>query len=79
MGEGGGGGGSSFFSLLFIIQTCFSRPLGRVSARGADHKIFKMIQINVVMVGLTISMHFQQFEDLKFQFFSWGPRLFGPS
>ena len=29
-----------------------------------------MIQINVVMVALTISMHFQQFEDLKFRIFS---------
>ena len=27
---------------------------------------------NVVMVGLTISMHFQQFEKLKFQIFSGG-------
>ena len=28
-----------------------------------------MKQNNVVMVGLTVSMHFQQFEDLKFQIF----------
>ena len=31
-----------------------------------------MIQNNVVMIGLTNSMHFQQFEDFKFQFFSGG-------
>ena len=29
-----------------------------------------MIQNNMVMVGLTISMHFQQFEELKFLIFS---------
>ena len=29
-----------------------------------------MIQNNVVMVGLIISMHFQQFEELKFLIFS---------
>ena len=31
---------------------------------------FKMIRNNAVMVGLTVSMHFQQFDDLKFQNFS---------
>ena len=31
-----------------------------------------MMQTNEVMVGLTVSMHFQQFEDLKFQNFSGG-------
>ena len=34
-----------------------------------------MIQNNVMMVGLTISMHFQQFEGLKFQFFPRGEPL----
>ena len=38
-----------------------------------DRKKFKMIQNNVVMVGLSIAVHFQQFEDLKFKFFSGGP------
>ena len=34
---------------------------------------FKMILVNnVVMVGLTILMHLQQVEHLKFQFFSGG-------
>ena len=32
-------------------------------------KRIKMIQNNVVMVGLTISMHFQQFEELNFIYF----------
>ena len=32
-----------------------------------DRKRFKIIQNNAVMVGLTISMHFQQFQNL-----SWG-------
>ena len=31
-----------------------------------------MIQNNVVMLGLTILMHFQQLEEHKFQNFSWG-------
>ena len=31
-----------------------------------------MIQNNVLMVGLTISMHYQQFEGLKYQNFSRG-------
>ena len=31
-----------------------------------------MIQNNVVMVGLTFSVHFQQFEDVKFLFFCEG-------
>ena len=30
------------------------------------------MQNNVVMVGLTVSMHFQQFEELKLLFFSGG-------
>ena len=35
-------------------------------------KRIKMIQNNVVMVGLTISMHFQQFEELNFIYFFRG-------
>ena len=31
----------------------------------------------MVMVGLTVSMHFRQFEDLKFQFFL-GEHALGP-
>ena len=34
-----------------------------------------MIQNNVVMVGLTISVHFQQFEDMKFLIFFLGNPL----
>ena len=34
-----------------------------------DCKIIKMIQNNVVMVDLTVSMHLQQLEDLKFHIF----------
>ena len=37
-----------------------------------DGKRFKMIQ-NVVMVGLTILMHLQQFEELKFLIFFLKP------
>ena len=36
-----------------------------------------MMQNNVVMVGLTVSMHFQQFEELKFLFFP-GEHVPGP-
>ena len=35
-------------------------------------KDLKWYKNNVVVVGLTISMHFQQFEDLKFLIFSRG-------
>ena len=35
-------------------------------------KYLKWYKTNVVMLGLTIWMHFQQFEDLKFLFFSGG-------
>ena len=44
------------------------RQGGGESERSAwlDRKRFKMMQNNVVMLGLTISMHFQQFEELKF-------------
>ena len=34
-----------------------------------DRKDLKWYKNNVVMVGLTISMHFRQLEDLKFLFF----------
>ena len=32
--------------------------------------IFKMIQNNVIMIELTISVKFKQFEDPNFNFFS---------
>ena len=35
----------------------------------------KWYKINVVVAGLTISMHFQQFEGLKFLIFSEGTCL----
>ena len=37
-----------------------------------ERKRIKMTQNNVVMLGLTISMHFQQFEDLDIHIFSEG-------
>ena len=45
------------------------RTVVQLLVREIDRKRFKMLQNNVVMVGLTVSMHFQQFEDFKFQKF----------
>ena len=49
-----------------------------------DCKKIKIIQKSLVVLRLTISMHFQQSEDLKFQHFLWknapgppSPRIFG--
>ena len=36
-------------------------------------KKIKAKKVRLMMVGLTISMHFQQFEDLKVQLFPGGP------
>ena len=44
-------------------------PPGAKRSTWWDCKIFKVIQNNVMMAGLTDSMHFKQFEDLKFQNF----------
>ena len=48
-----------------------THPAGAKKVRlMGSQKIFKKwYKNNVVMVGLTISMHFQLFEDLKFRFF----------
>ena len=62
----------------------YSRPVGRGGARGAHPprsqkgapdgivKDLKSYKYNREMVRLAISMHFQQFEDLKFRFFFSG-------
>ena len=44
-------------------------PPGAKTYTWWDCKTFKMLWNNVVMVGLIISLDYQQFEDLKFQFF----------
>ena len=67
------------------------RPVGKGGARGAHAtpkepkvppdgivKDLKWYKNNVVMLGLKISMYFQQFEDLKFLFFFPAEHAPGP-
>ena len=66
VGSGGGGGG------VGGAREAHATPQEPKRSAWWDHKSLKIMQNNLVMVGLTISVHFQQFEDIKFIFFSEG-------
>ena len=76
LGEGGKGGDFDCFccpgDACLEAGGAHAPPRSQKGPPEWDHKIFTMIQNNVLMEGLTISMHFQKFEDLQLHFFPRG-------